>query len=139
MHCARSIAAATLLMIGLSACQPSDTDASKTAASPAPAHTVAAAPAPAGPMTIDPASLSSCTTGAIVTVRWDIRAAHPGVKEIEVWTGSVTHPLTLFAAGAPSGEAKTGLWAGPGSIFAVKDRATGQELARATVQGPTCP
>ncbi|MEO6138029.1 MAG: hypothetical protein ABIP11_05085 [Luteimonas sp.] len=96
------------------------------------------APAPTGPVSIDPATLSSCT-GAIVTVRWDIRAAHPDVKEIEVWTGSATHPLTLFAAGAPSGEAKTGQWAGPGSIFAIKDKASGQELARATAQGPACP
>jgi hypothetical protein len=139
MHCARSIAAATLLMIGLSACQPSDTDASKTAASPAPAPAGAAAPAPTGPVTLDPASFSSCQTGAVVTVRWDIRKEHPKVKEIEVWTGSTSHPLTLFAASAPAGEAKTGAWAGPGSIFAVKDRATGQELARATVQGPACP
>jgi hypothetical protein len=139
MHCARSIAAATLLMIGLSACQPSDTDASKTPASPASAPAVTAASAPTGPVTIEPASLASCEKGEVVTVRWDIRKDHPDVKEIEVWTGSATHPLTLFAASGIAGEAKTGPWAGPGSIFAVKDRATGQELARATVQGPACP
>jgi hypothetical protein len=138
MHCARSIAAATLLMMGLSACQPSDTDTSKNAASPASAPSVATAPAPTGPVTIEPASLTSCETGAVVTVRWDIRKEHPDVKDIEVWTGSATHPLTLFTASGTAGEAKTGPWAGPGSIFAVKDRATGQELARATVQGPAC-
>ena len=134
-----SLATALLLLIGITACQPSGTDASKQDAAATSSPTATAAPAAKGPVSIDPASLASCETPAVVTVRWDIRADHPDVKEIEVWTGSVTHPLTLFAASGAAGEAKTGPWAGPGSIFAVKDKATGKELGRATIEGPACP
>ena len=135
-----SLAIALLLPIGITACQPSSTDPSKPEAAANTTPTATAAPAAAkGPVSIDPASLASCETPAVVTVRWDIRAGHPDVKEIEVWTGSATHPLTLFAASGTAGEAKTGPWAGPGSIFAVKDKATGKELGRATIEGPACP
>ena len=97
-----------------------------------------AKPVMAGPISIEPDSLASCDVGAEVTVHWDVSAEHPQVTETEVWTGSATRELTLFAASGPSGEAKTGPWTGPGSIFAVKDRATGEELARVVVNGPRC-
>ncbi len=91
-----------------------------------------------GPLSVAPGRLEACETGAVVAVKWDVRTDHPAVTETEVWTGPSTEKLTLFAASAASGESKTGPWAGPGSIFALRDRANGNELARVVVDGPTC-
>lgn len=118
-------------MLSLAACQQEPENQSRAAQAPV-------AAAGQDPIILMPASLSSCDVGAVVVVTWDIRTKHPDVTETEVWTNVGTGDLTLFAASGPSGEATTGPWAGPGSVFAIKNRTTGEELARAAVQGPDC-
>lgn len=133
------LGSATLLLLALVGCQQSAPEtATQTERAPTTDQPAESAPVAQGPITLEPANLASCDIGAELSVKWDVRVAHPEVTETEIWTGSATPELTLFAASGPYGEAKTGAWASPGSIFAVRDRATGKELARAVVQGPSC-
>ena len=93
-----------------------------------------AAPQTAGLITSEPAELT-CDGPQVVSVRWDVGAVQPAVELVEIWTGS---PPSLFAAGAAAGEAITGQWAMPGTIFILRDKATGRDLDRVTVGGPAC-
>lgn len=129
-------------VVCLAACQRDSAQAPADQAAPAEmARAVAPEPVKAvtsGPLSVAPGRLESCDIGAVVTVKWDVRTEHPGVTETEVWTGPTTEKLTLFAASTAIGEARTGPWAGPGSIFVLRDRANNNELARVSVDGPAC-
>lgn len=124
-------------LIGLNACSPSGSDTSapppnETASSPVDVEKQAS-----GPAYTSPGVLSSCTEGQVVNLKWDFRATHPTLSEVEILTGSPPNE-TLFAVGGPAGEAPTGAWARPGTTFLIKNKQDGQELTRVTVAGPRC-
>lgn len=126
----------SMLALIVGACSKADQDqstAKPSAATPTPQDS---AP-PSGPAYASPARLSSCTQGAVVTLKWDMRAIQPLVTEVEVTTGTAPNE-TLFALGGPVDEAATGAWARPGTSFTIRDKASGQELARVVVDGPDC-
>ena len=123
------------LVIG--ACSKADQDQS-TSTPLATAPTSQASAPPTGPAYATPARLSSCTQGAVVTLKWDIRAIQPLATEVEVMTGLAPNE-TLFAVGGPADEATTGAWARPGTSFTLRDKASGQELTRVIIEGPDCP
>jgi len=125
------------LLAGLSGCQQGNEAPLPQAASGMPAVAEPAAAKPDGAVSIDPAELGSCDVGAVVTVRWDMRATNPAVTDVEIWTGAPGKE-TIFAAGGYAGEAATGPWAYPGTTFLVRNKADGAELARAVVGGPSC-
>ncbi len=92
---------------------------------------------PEAGISVEPLALADCN-GSVVTVRWNLRQEHPDLLASEVLTLDAQGALTMFAAGAQGGEARTGPWATPGSTFVVRDRATGMELDRVVVGGPDC-
>ena len=125
----------------LSGCNQSQSPAESSGASETAAATTTAAetPAkPAGPVYLTPAKLDSCTQGAIVIVHWDMRATHPEISDVEIWTGPPGNQ-TIFAAGGYAGEASTQKpWATPGTTFSVRNKTDGAEVASAVVEGPNC-
>ena len=134
-----------LLVLSLAACGNDQPDAPPPVASPAtsvttpaatPAATPGAATAPADFQVI-PAALPACSPPSVVTLKWDMSATHPGVKQVEVWVGPDAQPV-LFTAMGGKDETKTGPWATPGSIFRLRDMA-GKELARVVLGGTACP
>ena len=125
----------------LAGCKPAAQDPvadTATSASPAPAEPAApatpATPQGVGLLTTEPAELT-CDRPQAISVRWDVAAVEPAVELVEIWTGQ---PLSLFASGAVAGEAVTGPWALPGTIFVLRDKATGRDLDRIVVGGPAC-
>lgn len=125
--------ALTLLALGLTGC-----GASQPPAVPADAPATQATEAAPGVMSVSPARLETCEPGAVVVVRWNMRPAHPEVSDVEIWTGPEGHQ-TIFAAGGYTGEASTGQpWAHPGTIFSLRNKADGVEVATAVVDGPSC-
>lgn len=122
------------LVAGLAGCkQGEDAAVAQVAAVPAKASPAEVA----GPVSVDPAELTSCVVGSVVTVRWDLRPTHPNVADVEIFTGQPGKE-TIFAAGGFAGEAATGPWARPGTTFLVRNKADGTEVAKAVVGGPTC-
>lgn len=89
-------------------------------------------------LTFEPPSLKACDPAAEVTVKWDVRSAHPGVQNVQLF---VTDGKTenLFAEGNALGDAKTGPWARPGKpLFVLKEKASGNVLAENAIVGPKC-
>ena len=85
-----------------------------------------------------PCMLSMCpnTPGRVVNVQWD--SGNPQVS-VEIWVASnVQSPRKLWAVGAATGSAATGPWAGPGSVFEVRQADTQQVLASLTLGGQAC-
>ena len=131
------VPAAALL---LAACQHSSQE---TAASPAsdssdksaPAATTA--PATADVLRVTQSNMAACHPAAGADVRWDA-SRHAGVNtvQIDIGTGSSEK---LFAEGGATGDAKTGPWVRPGTVFTAKAKASGKMLGTVTVAGPTCP
>lgn len=128
--------AVALLVATLAACSRQEPAGPSEPASVTPATTTAEKPS--GPAYLTPASLADCAQGSVVTLTWDFRTSQPPVGEVEVFTGAPEHE-TLFAAGGPNGQAPTGAWAYPGTVFILKDKVDGRELERVTVTGPACP
>lgn len=133
---------ATCLVACLSACgqKPADEqlqptgDASAEVAAPAGVAPVAASSAS---FSVDPASIAACGQPVVATVKWDVRKEHPQTTTVQIYTGADDAP-TLFAEGGNYGEAKTAAWTSPGSIFRLRDKASGEELQRVVVAGPKC-
>jgi hypothetical protein len=128
--------AVAILIAVLAACARQEAAGTPEPSSATPATTTA--DQPSGPAYVSPANLADCTRGSVVTLTWDFRTSQPAVGEVEVFTGGPGHE-TLFAAGGPNGQAPTGAWAYPGTVFILKDKVDGRELERVTVAGPACP
>lgn len=108
--------------------------AAATAAAPEPAAPVDAVPAKSGPMlSFEPARMDACDPAVEATVRWDASSS-AGVERIELYTSSGT----LFAAGGPVGEAKTGPWGRPGTRLEMRNPDNNAVLADAVIGGPDC-
>lgn len=125
------------IVIGLSACSPESTPHAASSSAPASSTPTIGEKEATGPAYVVPSELASCTEGKVVTLKWDFRSTHPDVSDVEILTGAPTKE-TLFAAGGPNGEALTGAWAYPGTIFIIKNKADGTELNRVIVSGPSC-
>ena len=133
---------AASLVAWLSACgqKPAEEQLQPTrdAATPAVAEGDAAPAADSSAsFSVDPASIAECGKPVVATLKWDVREKHPGVVTVQIHTGSDDAPV-LFAEGGNYGEAKTEAWTGPGSIFVLRDKASGEELQRVIVAGPAC-
>lgn len=138
-----------VLALSLAACSretPADSAPGSTTEQPPAAEGSAEATAPepvenrdpTGSAYTVPSTLADCAQGRIVTLKWDFRTSHPNVSDLEVYTGAPGKE-TLFAAGGNPGEAATGPWAYPGTVFLLKDKASGEELTQVKVLGPDCP
>lgn len=134
------IAAAALTAALLAACGPKPEAARSDAASTSTPATVPGAAEPVAAINqafaVEPGSMSDCNP-VVAKVSWDVRAAHPTVSDIEIYVGPDSAP-TLFAAGGAFGDTDTAQWAAPGATFHLRDKATGEELERATITGPSC-
>ena len=140
-HTLVSLALIALLAF-VAGCDQSQSPAEGSSPSEAPTGDATAAERPSepttGPVTLVPATLDACEPGAVVVVHWDMRETHPDITDVEIWTGAVGNQ-TLFAAGGYTGEASTVQpWAHPGTIFSVRNKADGEEVASAVVGGPDC-
>jgi hypothetical protein len=127
-----SLTSIIAITIGLSACQQSSSPADR--GDHASKETTSQI---SNQIFVEPATLSSCGVGKIVTVKWDVRAEKPAITDVEIFTGAPMKE-TLFAAGGPTGEAATGPWASPGTVFILKNKADGKNVAHIVVGGPTC-
>lgn len=111
---------------------PADTSPAATAPQDAAADTAATA------LSVTPSRIEACEPGEVATVRWNMRATHPEIADVEIWTGAPGHQ-TLFAAGGYAGEASTEQpWAHPGTTFTVRNKAGGAEIATVVIDGPAC-
>lgn len=138
MSLSRVTIVAALFALAACAPEPEETPAS-TPAAPAAAD-AAAAPAatPASSdMQVVPAQITSCA-GEIATVKWDFSKSHADVAVVEIYVGPADAP-TLFASGGNTGEASTGAWTVPTTLFIARDKATGTELGTVAATGPACP
>lgn len=137
------LAVTVALLTFLAGCnQPQSPAQASDAATKVVAHTEGVAAknstAHTGPLYLIPAKLDACEPGAVVVVHWDMRETHPDISNVEIWTGPLGNQ-TLFAAGGNVGEASTmQAWAHPGTIFSVRNKAGGTEVATAAVDGPSC-
>ncbi len=126
-------------MVFIAACGPApsdDVNAGGTASDNS--RAVKQLPAVTSPLiSSDKASLPSCDP-VIATITWDVRKAHPGVATVQIFAGLDSNPV-LFSAGGANGRAETGRWVKPGTIFRLRDGASGDELSRIVVGGPECP
>lgn len=133
---------------GLSACnrQPdapaapaADTGVAAPAdAPPAPAP-VAAEPAITqdSPIWFEPAAVSECSKGDVVTVHWNA-SSFPGVTTVSVGVAGKEGAETLFATTGVVQQKATGPWALAGTEFVLRDAKTNAELQRTKVPGAPC-
>ena len=125
----------------LAACQHSsqETAAAVAAASSAKSAlaATATAPATAGVLSVTPSSMAACDPAAVADVHWNT-SRHAGVNIVQIYisTGSSEK---LFAEGGATGDAKTGPWVRPGTVFTAKAKDSGTVLGMVTISGPTCP
>lgn len=123
----------------VAACGPAPSD-DATAGGAANDRPTTAKPLPAVTSTLlssDQASLRSCDP-VIATISWDVRKQHPAVGTVQIFAGLDSNPV-LFSAGGANGRAETGRWVKPGTIFRLRDAASGDELSRIVIGGPECP
>ncbi len=126
----------------LAACQHSsqETAAAVAAASSAKSAlaATATAPATAGVLSVTPSSMAACDPAAVADVHWDA-SRHAGVNTVQIYIGTGSSEK-LFAEGGATGDAKTGPWVRPGTVFTAKAMDSGKMLLGiVTVAGPTCP
>lgn len=98
----------------------------------------AAAGAVMGVINIIPVTIATCDPGVVATVYWDAQAAQATTTATEIWVGSNSADLKLFAAGGTKGQVKTGPWTRPGMHFVLKNKEDGKVLGDVTVGGPSC-
>jgi hypothetical protein len=82
-----------------------------------------------------PAKVSACTPGAIVRLSWNARTSAPQGVAIFMRQGDEEK---LFAHGGPEGSQETGPWVGPNTVFTLRSRDDGRELAHFTVGSESC-
>ena len=122
----------------LAVCQHSsqETAAPASSARSAPAAT-ATAPATVGVLSVTPSSMAACDPAAVADVYWNA-SRHVGVNTVQIYIGTGSSEK-LFAAGGATGDAKTGPWVRPGTVFTAKAKDSGTVLGTVTISGPTCP
>lgn len=86
----------------------------------------------------DPAELPNCEF-AKVTLKWDTSRVGKPIAVVEIYAGNAQSTPGRFASGGAVGEAETGLWVRAGSVFSLRDKASGAEIERLTIGGPICP
>ena len=125
----------------LAACQHSSQE---TAAPAAPASsaksaptTTASTPATASVLSVTPSSMAACDPAAVADVHWNA-SRHAGVNTVQIYIGTGSSEK-LFAEGGAAGDAKTGPWVRPGTVFTAKAKDSGTVLGTVTIAGPTCP
>jgi hypothetical protein len=114
--------------------QPSD-QAVAPAATPDAAAPIAEAPAASSAtLTFTPAAFEACDPpeAEVATIRWD--ASESGAQAVDVVIVGADGSTGTFASGDVVGEKDSGAWMQPGVVIAVRDHASGNELAR-TVAG----
>ena len=126
----------------LAACQHSSQQTAQTPAPAASAQASAAAtgnntPATTSVLTVTPSSMAACNPAAVADVHWDA-SQHAGVNTVQIYIGTGSSEK-LFAEGGATGDAKTGPWVHPGTVFTAKATDSGKMLGMVTVAGPTCP
>ena len=65
--------------------------------------------------------------------------AEKAVAVVEIYAGNAEGTPGLFASGGAVGQSETGPWVRPGSVFSLRDKATGSELEKLVIGGPVCP
>ncbi len=70
-------------------------------------------------------------------IRWD--ATESGASNVNIVILGVDGSEGMFASGGVKGEKISGDWMTPGIVIAVRDAATGKELARTTAGSLLCP
>jgi hypothetical protein len=136
--------AALLIAATVSGCKPAtDLGAEPTAAPGAaatPVDSSANAPTASGVVfSADPAGLEACEKAPkVVTLKWDARAV-AGVHDVEIWASRPAGDPKLFTHSGAVGEKQTGAWVQPGSLFFLKDPASGAELSHLEVAAIPCP
>ncbi len=93
--------------------------------------------AAASVLSVTPSSMTTCVPAAVADVHWDV-SRHAGVNTVQIYIGT-GRSEKLFAEGGATGDAKTGPWVRPGTVFTAKARYSGRVLGTATIAGPTCP
>lgn len=127
----------------LAACQHSSQEAAAPAttaslAQPAAAPTATAStPATASVLSVTPSSMAACDPAAVADVHWNA-SRHAGVNTVQIYIGTGSSEK-LLAEGGATGDAKTGPWVRPGTVFTAKAMDSGNVLGTVTIAGPTCP
>ncbi len=131
---------ATTLLVTLAACSQADSPAPEDAPGVGVATSSGSAPVAAtqsantaNSIRIEPSSLPDCTP-VEANVIWSV--SNPTGETFEVHVGD--RGGDLFAAGGAMGESRTGRWAVPGTTFVLTEAASGDEVGRASIQGPSC-
>lgn len=109
-----------------------------TTTSAVPAAHVATIAAVTNPLlSIEPANMTACDPAVTAVVKWDVRKAHSELSTVSVWAGSGPTAKLFITSGA-SGQAETGQWVRPGSIFELRNPSTDEVLGQIKVGGPVC-
>lgn len=126
--------AAALLL--LAACQHSSQETAAPASSATSASAVTA-PVTANVLSVTPSSMAACNPAAVADVHWNA-SRHAGVNAVQIYVGTGSSEK-LFAEGGATGDARTGPWVRPGTVFTAKAKDSGTVLGTVVVAGPTCP
>lgn len=86
----------------------------------------------------EPAELQNCDFTKVL-LQWDTSTAEKAVAVVEIYAGNAEGTPGLFASGGAVGQSETGPWVRPGSVFSLRDKATGAELEKLVIGGPVCP
>jgi hypothetical protein len=127
-----AVTASALLLLALTGCQ-------QQSAPAAAATATASDPASISALSVEPATMATCGTGVVATVRWNANAVHASTNATQIWIGADTTNQKLFSEGGAQGETQTGPWTEPGTHFVLKNKDDGKVLADTTVGGPKCP
>ncbi len=85
----------------------------------------------------EPSALSACGRPEKLTVYWDARS-YQGVKTIDIYVVNMEKTERLFLSAGRAGSRESGAWMRVGSKMIMRDKATGAELAHATVGNIPC-
>ena len=85
--------------------------------------------------TAQPAALSACAPGAIVRLSWNARAG--GDQGVALFA-RLRDGERLFAYGGSEGSQETGAWVRPNTVFSLRSRDGGTELASLTIGLESC-
>ncbi|MHC9085634.1 hypothetical protein ACYX7E_11475 [Luteimonas sp. RIT-PG2_3] len=84
----------------------------------------------------DRETLATCSP-EVAKISWDVSQQHPNVTNVQIFAGPDSEPV-LFSSGGATGSVETGAWTKPGTIFRLRDGASGEELSRIVIGGPAC-